>query len=128
MKKIKIAFWILVFAFLGLIIYQNRAFFQAPLSLQLNLGFARYVTPEQQIWVFFIGLFLMGILLAYLFSLPARFKAGKNTKTLNATIASQRDELDALKREVTAMQSPAPARQETGQPAAAASDGVEPQA
>jgi len=30
MKKMKIAFWILVFAFLGLIIYQNNAFFRPP--------------------------------------------------------------------------------------------------
>lgn len=125
MKKIKIAFWIFVFAFMALIIYQNRAFFQAPLSLQLNLGVAKYATPEQQIWVFFIGQFLLGILLAYLFGLPARFRAGKNIKTLDATVISQRNELDALKREVTALQSPAPAQPEAGQPAAAAPDGAE---
>ncbi len=108
MKKMKIAFWLLVFAFLALIIYQNSAFFRAPLSLQVKLGFAEYVTPEFPIWVFFIALFFLGIVLTYLLSLPAKFKAGKNMRTLNATIASQRDELNVLKNDVAAMRSPAP--------------------
>jgi len=108
MKKFKIAFWLLVFALLALIIYQNKAFFQAPLSLRVNLAVTAYETPELQIWVFFIGLFLLGIILAYLFSLPARFSAGKSVKSLTATIASQRDELTALQNEVAAMRTPPP--------------------
>ena len=117
MKKIKIAFWILVFAFLALVIYQNRAFFQAPLSLQVNLVAAKYVTPELQIWVFFIGLFLVGIVLTFLSGLPAKFRAGKSIRTLNATIASQRNELAALQNEVAAMRSPAPEEPAAGEPA-----------
>jgi len=116
MKKMKIAFWLLVFAFLALIIYQNLAFFRAPLSLQVDLGFTEYATPEFQIWVFFIALFILGILLTCLFSLPAKFKAGQDKRTLNATIASQRDELNALKKDVAAMRGPAavePAREES---------------
>ena len=124
MKKMKIAFWLLVFAFLALIIYQNLAFFRAPLSLQVNLGFTEYATPEFQIWVFFIALFLLGILLTYLFCLPAIFKAGKN-RTLNATIASQRDELNALKKDVAAMRSPTPVEPAQGEPAPVGTDKVE---
>jgi len=128
MKKMKIAFWLLVFAFLALIIYQNLAFFRAPLSLQVNLGFTEYATPELQIWVFFIGLFFSGILLTYLFSLPAKFGAGKNLRTLNATIASQRDELNALKNDVAAMRSPAPVEPAQGEAAPVGADKVEPPA
>ena len=122
MKKIKIAFWILVFAFLALIIYQNKAFFQAPLSLQVNLAVAQYTTPELQIWVFFMALFLLGILLTLLFGLPGKFKAGKTVRTLNATISSQRNELAALQNEVAAMRTPAPA-----EPAPEASAPVSPE-
>jgi hypothetical protein len=127
MKKMKIAFWVLVFAFLGLIIYQNLAYFRAPWSLQLNLAFAAYQTPEFPIWVFFIGLFLIGIILTYLFCLPAKFRAGKTIRTLNATITSQRDELAALKNEVTAMRSPAPAEPAAGESPPAGAEKVEPQ-
>ncbi|MCP3954662.1 MAG: LapA family protein [Desulfobacterales bacterium] len=125
MKKFKIAFWILVFAFLALIIYQNKAFFQAPLSLRVNLVFAEYTTPELQIWVFFIALFFIGILLTYFFSLPARFKAGKNIRTLNATITSQRNELATLKNDVDAMRGPAPVEPTPGAPAPVGTDKIE---
>lgn len=129
MKKMKIAFWILVFAFLGLIIYQNIAFFRAPLSLQLNLAVKAYETPEFQIWVYFIGVFILGILLTYLFSLPAKFRAGKTIRSLNTTIGAQRDELAALKNEVAGMRSPSPAptAPAENEPAPVDTDKVEPQ-
>ena len=125
MKKMKIAFWLLIFAVLALIIYQNIGFFRAPLSLQVNLGFTEYATPEFQIWVFFIALFFLGILLTYLFSLPAKFRAGKNIRALNAQIASQRDKLDTLKKDVLAMRSPAPVEPAQGEPAPVGTDKVE---
>ena len=128
MKKMKIAFWVLVFAALALIIYQNLAFFRAPLSLKLNLGFKTYATPEFQIWVFFIGLFLLGILLTYLFCLPAKFRAGKNIRALNATIASQRKELDLLKKDILAMRSPQPDEPIQEKPAPGGTDEAEPPA
>ena len=128
MKKMKIAFWLLVFAFLALIIYQNIAFFRAPLSLQVNLGFTEYATPEIQIWGFFIALFLLGILLTYLFCLPAKFRAGKNVRALNAKIASQRNELDLLKKDILAMRSPAPVEPAKAEPAPVVTDKVEPRA
>ena len=128
MKKMKIAFWLLIFAVLALIIYQNIGFFRAPLSLQVNLGFTEYATPEFQIWVFFIAVFFLGILVTYLFSLPAKFRAGKNMRALNAQIASQRDELDTLKKDVLAMRSPAPVEPAQGEPAPVGTDKVEPPA
>ncbi len=126
MKKFKIAFWILVFGFLALVGYQNKAFFRAPLSLKVNLGFTEYTTPEMQIWVFFIGLFLFGILLIYIFGLPARFRAGKIIKTLNATISSQRNELTALKNEVAAMRNPVPVEPAYNEPSPIGADKSEP--
>jgi len=127
MKKLKIAFWLLVFAFLGLIIYQNYAFFRAPLSLQVNLAVKAYQTPEFKIWVYFIGVFIVGILLTYLFSLPGKFRAGKHIRSLNATIGAQRNELAALKDEVAAMRSPAPAAPAESEPAPVDTEKAEPQ-
>jgi len=125
MKKFKIAFWILVFAFLAMVIYQNRPFFQAPKSLKVDLAVTAYETPELQIWVFFIGLFLLGIILTYLFSLPAKFRAGKNMRALNAKIASQRNDLDLLKKDILAMRSPAPVEPAEKKPASVGTDKVE---
>ena len=124
MKKLKIAFWILIFVFLALVGYQNRAFFRAPLSLSVDLGLTEYTTPEMQIWVFFIALFLFGILLSYFFSLPAKFRAGKIIKTLNATISSQRDELTALKNEVAAIRNPVPVEPVDNEPLPSGADKV----
>ena len=125
MKKFKIAFWVIIFAFLALVGYQNQPYLQAPMSLRLNLGFTAYQTPEQPTWVFYISLFLIGIILTYLFSLPAKFRAGKNMRALNATIASQRNELNALKNDVAAMRSPAPVEPAQGEPAPVDTDKVE---
>ena len=45
MKKVKIAFWIVVFGFVGLVIFQNKEFFMNERSLMIDLGFFKYETP-----------------------------------------------------------------------------------
>ena len=117
MKKFKIAFWIIPLAFLVLIGFQNKEFFQKVQSLRIDLLFTAYKTPELQLWIFFLALFFFGILLTYLFSLPGKFKAGKSMKTLNGKVSSQRNELTALKNEVAAMRNPAPVEPSNKEPA-----------
>jgi len=126
MKKIKIAFWIIPIGFLVLVGYQNKAFFQETRSLSVDLAFTAYQTPELQIWIFFLALFVFGILLTYLFGLPGKFRAGKSIKTLNGAISSQRSELTALQNEVAAMRNPVPVEPAVNEPPPGGVEKVEP--
>ncbi len=126
MTKMKIAFWIIPIGFLALVGYQNKAFFQETRSLSVNLAFTAYDTPQLQIWIFFLVLFVFGILLTYLFGLPGKFRAGKSIKTLNAAVSSQRSELTSLKNEVAAMRNPVPAEPAANAPLPGDGEKVEP--
>lgn len=124
MKKLKIAFWIIPIGFLALIVFQNKEFFKKSQSLRVDLMFTAYETPELQIWIFFLGLFLLGVLLTYLFVLPGKFKVGTSIKTLNGTISSQLDEIAALKKDVFAMRGPAPVEPADKEPLAGGADEI----
>ncbi|MBC2713092.1 MAG: hypothetical protein HGJ94_19510 [Desulfosarcina sp.] len=84
MKKVKIAFWIVVFGFVGLVIFQNKGFFMSESRLVLNLGFFYYETPFLANAIFFVAFFLVGILISYFFGLFKHFKDAKTIKALKA--------------------------------------------
>ena len=102
MKKVKIALWIIVFVFIGLIIYQNREFFMDESRLVLNLGFFYYETPHLANAIFFVAFFLFGILLSYFFSLFKHFRDTKTIKTLKAKEASLVETVAALEKQLAA--------------------------
>ena len=103
MKKVKVGIWLLIIAFLGLLIYQNRVFFVSKESLGIDLAFAGYRTPEIPVVLFFIGFFCFGWLIAYLFSLGDHFKARKQIKKLQQTISVQQQAVDEMKKDVQAL-------------------------
>lgn len=104
MKKATLIIWVIIFGVIALLIFQNQAFFMTNQSLRVNLGiFKEYHTPELPIAILVLLFFLMGILIAYLFNLSARFKARRSIKKLNATIASQTSEVEGLRRELNAL-------------------------
>lgn len=88
MKKVKIAFWIVVFGIVGLVIFQNKVFFMSESRLLLNLGFFYYETPFLANAIFFVAFFLVGILISYFFSLFKHFKDAKTIKALKAKESS----------------------------------------
>jgi len=101
MKKVKIAFWLILLVFAGVFAYQNKIFFMAKQSLSLTLPFLETLhTPELPHAVLFLVFFLTGFLITYLFGLYDRFKSKKTIKSLNAAAADQQNELAALKREL----------------------------
>ena len=101
MKKATLIVWVIILGFIALVIFQNQSFFMTNQSLRLNLGVINeYQTPELPIAVVFIFFFFSGIVIAYLFSFSTRFKARRTTKKLNATIASHKDEVTKLTREL----------------------------
>ena len=104
MKKATLIIWVIIFGVIALLIFQNKAFFLTNQSLRVNLGIVKaYNTPELPIAILALLFFLMGILIAYLFNLSARFKARRTIKKLNTTIASQTSEVEGLRRELNAL-------------------------
>jgi uncharacterized integral membrane protein len=100
MKKATLIIWAIIFGVIALLIFQNQAFFMANESLRINLGILdEYRTPELPRAILFLLFFLIGILIAYLFSLSARFKARLMIKKLNASNASLKSDNEGLRRE-----------------------------
>ncbi len=88
MKKVKIVFWLLVLGSMGLIFFQNQAYFIAKNSLRIDLWFEKYLIPETANGIYFLAFFLFGLLIAYFYHLPERFRCAKIIKQLSAQIAS----------------------------------------
>ena len=104
MKKATLILWVIIFGVIALVIFQNQAFFLTNQSLQVNLGVMEaYHTPELPIAIMVLLFFLTGVLIAYLFSLSARFKARRTLKKLNTTIASHTAEVADLRREIDSL-------------------------
>jgi H+/Cl- antiporter ClcA len=108
MKKIKIAIWIAVLAFLGIIVYQNRELLLANQSLGIDLMVAQYQTPLWPLAFFLAIVFLLGWLIAFIFGWVERYKAGKTIKKLQETIRSQQNTLDSMKADIEALKPEAP--------------------
>ena len=109
MKKVKIAFWLIILVFAGVFVYQNKIFFMAKQSLGLTLLFLETLhSPELPHAVLFLVFFLTGFLIAYFFGLYDRFKSKKTIKSLNTAGTTQQDELTALKRELESLRGASP--------------------
>ena len=101
MKKATLIIWVIILGFIALVIFQNQTFFMAKNSFRLNLGiFEEYLSPELPNAILLLIFFFSGVVIAYLFSFGARFKAKRTIKKLNITIASHINELSELKSEI----------------------------
>ncbi len=101
MKKVKMAVWVLIIAFVIVLIYQNQEFFlKTKQTLSLNLIFAEYKTPELEI-VYFSGIcFLAGLLLGFYFLTAHGLKTRKKTKILNAQVTEHTEKIASLESEL----------------------------
>ena len=109
MKKVKIAFWLIILVFVGVFAYQNKDFLMAKKSFILILPLLETLhTPELPHAVLFLVFFLTGFLIAYFFGLYDRFKSKKTIKSLNTADTAQQDELTALKRELESLRGASP--------------------
>ena len=104
MKKVKIAFWLVVIAFLILLGYQNKEFFLQRHSFDLNLWVsAPYQSPEIYNAVLFAVCLLAGLVIAYLSGLLERFKANKTIKQLTKNVDDLKNEKVQLQTEIEAL-------------------------
>ena len=104
MKKATLIVWVIIFGIIALVIFQNQPFFLAKNALRINFGvFEEYLTPELPNAVLTLIFFFSGLIIAYLFSFSARFKAKRTIKKLNTSITSSNGELDKLRREINTL-------------------------
>lgn len=99
MKNAKIAFWVILIAFIGLILFQNREFYMSEHSLGMDLMFFKYHTPEVPNAILFLGFFFAGLIISYFFSLLERFNSRKTIKSLSDSLRASEKILEALKAE-----------------------------
>ena len=105
MKKLKVVFWVVIIGLLVIIFFQNQEFFLTQYSFQINLLFLKYQSPKVPSAVLFLAFFLVGLLIAYVFSLAERFRLKKTIKNLNATLDSQTKTLPLAEQETGQSQS-----------------------
>lgn len=103
MKKLKFAFWIIVFGFVGLLIFQNRGFFMSESGLKLDLGFFYYETPILANAIFFVAFFLVGLLISYFSGLFKHFRDAKTIKTLKAKETSLVEAVSSMEKQMVTM-------------------------
>jgi cell division protein FtsB len=99
MKKVKIILWVLIFALMALLFYQNKEFFwNTQQSLRLNLGILpEFNSASLPVIAFFLLFFFFGLVVAYLFALPEKVRNRKTIKKLSASSTAQEQEILQLK-------------------------------
>jgi hypothetical protein len=108
MKKVKIAFWLILIGFLVLLGYQNWDFFMEPNALRINLLMVQYDTPQLQNAIFFLVFLFAGLLISYFITLFERYKSKKSIKTLKAALEMNQKLLDELKKEILLLKGETP--------------------
>lgn len=97
MKNLKPLVVIAVLILVAVVVVQNSAVFTHQESMKLDLYVKSYHTPEIQLSIYFLGFFLMGFLLAYLYGLSERFKARNVNRSHLEKISRLEAEIKALK-------------------------------
>jgi Ni/Fe-hydrogenase subunit HybB-like protein len=103
MKKVKFAFWLIILALFGLLVYQNQSYFLTKHSLEINLYFTSGRTLPFHNLVIIVAFFGFGLLIAYTSSLFERFRANKTIKKLRADAQSLQGTIDQMRADVEAL-------------------------
>ncbi len=123
-------FWLILVLLLGLVVYQNLAFFSNKHSLILNLGFYKHTTPALTtgaIIAIFVAIGLLIMMMPYFVSRYNGYRAKKNIKVLQAGIDERENTIAKLTQEVELLKGggEAIALDASDEPAAQAQDGIE---
>jgi len=105
MKKVKIVILVIILIFVGIVIFQNKAFFMTEQSLVINLLFAEYKMPGIANIVLFLACFFIGLLIGYFYFIFIRFKLNKTIRRLNSTINSHQEIISDLEKDVASLKS-----------------------
>ena len=136
MKKLKYVFWLILIAFLALLVFQNLAFFSEKNSLHIDLGLYQKTTPPWTNGAIIAGFVGLGVFIMLIFYFSSRFgiyKANKTIKELRNTLDSRTKDLSDLKSQLASLKSglhpseETPAGSEVAPEPAASQEDSEPQ-
>jgi|GEM_PF-1141314 len=126
MKKLKYAFWLVLVGIVGLLVYQNLAYFTARHSLHIDLGIYQRSTPELAngaIIAIFVGIGVLITMIFYFASRYESYRAKKTVKDLRSSMEENSSVISGLKQEVELLKSGArPPIQETPEEETAAQE------
>jgi len=103
MNKIKLVLLVIVFAIIGLFVWDNGGFLLAKNKISLNLLIKTYSTPELPTGIILLISFFAGLLVAYVFALFERFRLNAEIKGLKYSIDSNLEKMSELKNEVISL-------------------------
>ncbi len=103
MKKVKIAFWIILIVLLGITVYQNQGYFLTKHSLDINLWFTRRIVPPVQNGIVILAFFLFGLLVGLIHNFFERYRTNKTIKDLRNTIRSNEAAIGQMRQEIEAL-------------------------
>lgn len=107
MRKVKIAFWLILLGLIGLIFWGSHPFLLKKESLVIYYFIDSYPLPEQQIALYFLIFFLVGLLISYFSSLLERFVARKTIRKLNDELTNARKNISDLETSLAVQQAAA---------------------
>ncbi len=90
MKKVKLAFWLILLGLLGVVGWQNRPFFLDKQGIGIDYFFGSIHIPELQIALYFLIFFLAGLLIAYFSSLSEQFMARRTIRQLTNELTTEK--------------------------------------
>jgi|SaaInl8_200m_RNA_FD_contig_31_98065_length_1719_multi_9_in_0_out_0_2 hypothetical protein len=104
MKKVKYAVWLIILASLGVLIYQNQAYFLAEESLKVDMIKWKYTLPAIPNVAYWGICLLVGLLLAGFKGLLVSFRLKREIKEKTAFISKLEKENDELSKELAPFQ------------------------
>ncbi len=96
MRKVKLAFWLVLIGLLGVVFWQNQTFFLEKRGVGIDYWIGNYHTPELQVALYFLIFFLVGLLISSFSSLSERFVARKTIRKLNDELTNVRKNMSGL--------------------------------
>ena len=96
MRKVKFAFWLIVAGLIVLVGWQNDWFFENQKVAIKFFNIYSYTSPDLPIVLFFLVLFLAGLLISYASGLSEKFIAKKTIRNLNSEVAAAKKKISEL--------------------------------
>lgn len=100
MKNAKYIISGIITVFIGIVVYQNKAYFFSLHQLHVDLWVVDKIqSPYLYNGFYLLACFLLGLLAAYLFGRFEKYKLRKSIKAMNAAVTAKEDRIVFLERE-----------------------------
>jgi len=100
LKKIKLAISMIIILLLASVVMQNQNFlFNQSSSLHIDLVIAEYTISDQPMYVYFVGCFICGFLLASYFALGKYIRMRRIIKERDTQIETLRESIESDRKE-----------------------------